>query len=84
MLSAIPTAVLLFLLLEHALAVVPGDEDAACDVPDYPANITVLLDSWRYQPMLVQSAAANDNAEMWTTYTIGDDGANTVSLKDIL
>ena len=76
--------VLLFLLLGHTLAVAPGDEDTACGVPDYPANIRVLLDSWRYQTLLDQSADPNENPEVWTTSTIGDDGANTVSSKEIL
>ena len=46
-------AVLLLFILGHTLAVAPGDEDDdGCAVPDYPDNIKVLLDSWRYQTLL--------------------------------
>ena len=64
---------LLLLLLVQTLAVAPGDEDAECAVPRYPANIRVLLDSWRYQTLLDHSGA------MWTTSTIGHDNTNAVN-----
>ena len=74
-LSAMPAVVLLFLLLGHALAVAPEDEDATCAVPHYPANIRILLDSWRYQTLLDQ----NDSAAVWTAASIGEDRMNAVS-----
>ena len=63
----------LFVLLGQTLAVAPGDESGECGVPDYPVNIKVLLDSWRYQTLL-----AGDDSEteaVWTTY-------NTMSNKN--
>ena len=54
-------AVLLLLLLGHTLAVAPVDEDDECAVPDYPDNIKVLLDSWRYQTLLPGTWIATNN-----------------------
>ena len=42
---------LLLFLLGDTLAVAPGDEYDGCEVPDYPVNIKVLLDSWRYRTL---------------------------------
>ena len=66
------TVAMLLLLLGHTLAVAPGDESDDCEVPDYPDNIRVLLDSWRYQTLLPPE---NDDTTrttklnaIWTTY----------------
>ena len=68
------TALLLLLLGTNTLAIAPGDESGECAVPDYPVNIKVLLDSWRYQTLLPQDDATN-SAAMWTT----DESDSTVS-----
>ena len=47
------------------MAIAPGDESGECAVPDYPVNIKVLLDSWRYQTLLPQDGATN-SAAVWT------------------
>ena len=51
--------VLLLMLSEHTLTVAPGDEYGGCDIPDYPADIFVLLDSFRYRSLVTANA---DNA----------------------
>ena len=43
---------LLLLLLGQSVAAAPGDEDKRCPVPEYPANVKVLMDSWRYHTLL--------------------------------
>ena len=54
------------LLLGNTLATTaPGDESGECAEPDYPVNIKVLLDSWRYQTLLPQDDATN-SAAVWT------------------
>ena len=58
---------LLLLLLRDTLAVAPGDEYDGCEVPDYPVNIKVLMDSWRYQTLLAQNDANRDDTAVWTT-----------------
>ena len=69
---------LLLFLLRDTLAVAPGDEYDGCEVPDYPVNIKVLMDSWRYQNLLGENDAATTNTTaVWTTETAG--GTNTVS-----
>ena len=50
----------------QTLAVAPGDESDECGVPDYPDNIKVLLDSWRYQRLL----GPNDTMPVWTKLTV--------------
>ena len=72
--TAIMLPLLLLFLSKRALAAAPGDEYDACEVPDYPVNIKVLLDSWRYQTLLVQD---NDTAAVWTTENTA--GSNAVS-----
>ena len=57
---------LLLLLVGDTLAVSPGDEYDGCEVPDYPVNIKVLLDSWRYHTLLAQNDATIDTT-VWTT-----------------
>ena len=47
--------------------IAPGDESGECAVPDYPVNIKVLLDSWRYQTLLPQDDATN-SAAVWTAF----------------
>ena len=42
----------LLLLLGQSVAMAPGDEDERCPVPEYPVNVKVLMDSWRYQTLL--------------------------------
>ena len=58
---------LLLFLLRDTLAVAPGDEYDGCKVPDYPVNIKVLLDSWRYHTLLAQDGANTNTATIWTT-----------------
>ena len=55
---------ILLLLLRDTLAVAPGDEYDGCEVPDYPVNIKVLMDSWTF-------LARNDanTTAVWTTGT---------------
>ena len=62
------TAAMLLLLLGHTLAVAPGDESDDCEVPDYPVNIRVLLDSWRYQTLLPPENDDTTTNAAWTTY----------------
>ena len=69
-------ALLLFVLLGQTLAVAPGDESDECGVPDYPVNIKVLLDSWRYQTLL-----ANETEAVWTTFTTSDDKENDIAVS---
>ena len=69
---------LLLFLLGDTLAVAPGDEYDGCEVPDYPVNIKVLMDSWRYQTPLGENDATTTNiTAVWTTETA--EGTNTVS-----
>ena len=69
---------LLLLLLRDTLAVAPGDEYDGCEVPDYPVNITVLMDSWRYQTLLAGNDATNTiTTAVWTTENT--DRGDTVS-----
>ena len=47
-------------------------------MPDYPLNIKVLMDSWRYQTLLAQNnATTSDNTAVWTTENT--EGSDTVS-----
>ena len=46
------SAVVLLLVLGNPLPVVSDDRDSRCEVPTYPENITVLLDSWKYYTLL--------------------------------
>ena len=62
---------LLLFLLRDTLAVAPGDEYDGCEVPDYPVNIKVLLDSWRYGTLHGQNEIGTAD---WTTV-----GTDTVS-----
>ena len=57
-----------------------GDESGECGVPDYPDNIKVLLDSWRYQRLL----GGDDNSEsvaVWTTRNTESGQDEVVSLQ---
>ena len=66
-------------MLGQTLAVAPGDESVGCGVPDYPVNIKVLLDSWRYQTLL-----AGDDSEteaVWTTATTSDDRDTAIAVS---
>ena len=59
---------ILLLILGNTLAVAPGDEYDGCEVPDYPVNVKVLMDSWRYQTLLAQNDATTTNTTaVWTT-----------------
>ena len=62
------TVAMLLLLLGHTLAVAPGDESDDCEVSDYPVNIRVLLDSWRYQTLLPSENDDTTTNAAWTTY----------------
>ena len=71
---------ILLLILRDTLAVAPGDEYDGCEVPDYPVNIKVLMDSWRYQTLLAQNDATNTGTTaVWTT---DGSGGNVVSNKE--
>ena len=59
-------------MLGQTLAVAPGDESGECRVPDYPVNIKVLLDSWRYQTLL---------PDTWTATNSDPNNPETVSIK---
>ena len=59
-------------MLGQTLAVAPGDESGGCGVPDYPVNIKVLLDSWRYQTLL---------PDTWTATNSDPNNPETVSIK---
>ena len=58
------------LVLGQTLAVAPGDESSVCGEPDYPANIRVLMDSWRYQTLL--PGDDTDTEAVWRTLSTGD------------
>ena len=68
----------MLLLLGQTLAVTPGDESDDCEVPNYPVNIRVLLDSWRYQTLLSQENDNTTNA-VWTTVNTDQGNLNAVS-----
>ena len=69
---------LVLFLLRDTLAVAPGDEYDGCEVPDYPVNIKVLIDSWRYQTLLGENDANTTNTTaVWTTENT--EGRDTVS-----
>ena len=73
------TVAMLLLLLGHTLAVAPGDESDDCEVPDYPVNIRVLLDSWRYQTLLPP-----ENGDTTTTvWTTSKNGVYTLYMHNI-
>ena len=57
--------VLLLLLLGQSVAMAPGDEDERCPVPEYPVNLKVLMDSWRYQTLL-----GEDGNSVWSANTM--------------
>ena len=72
--SSIIFLVLLF-ILGHTLAVAPGDEDDdGCAVPNYPDNIKVLMDSWRYQTLLPST---------WTATNSDSNNEDTVGINNI-
>ena len=56
---------LLLLLLGQSVAVAPGDEDVRCPVPEYPVNVKVLMDSWRYHTLI----AEDGGYRVWTATT---------------
>ena len=64
----------LLLLLDHSLALAPGDVDETCREQGYPANVKVLLDSWRYQTLL---------AGKWTATNTDAANRQTVSTEYI-
>ena len=47
------------------MAAAPGDEDVSCPVPEYPVNVKVLMDSWRYHTLI----AEDGGNRVWTTLT---------------
>ena len=49
-----------------ALIVALGDENYRCGALDYPVNIKVFFDSWRYRTLL---GTDTDNSAGWTTGT---------------
>ena len=52
----------------HAAA--PGDEDEDCVPPNYPGEIAVLLDSWRYRTLLGPlPPSPTDPSAVWATET---------------
>ena len=57
------TSLLLLLLLLGRSVAAPGDEDVRCPVPEYPVNVKVLMDSWRYHTLI-----AGEN-RVWTATT---------------
>ena len=63
--------VLLLLLLGQSEAMAPGDEDERCPVPEYPVNVKVLMDSWRYQTLLGEAVwtATADERDQMTVYS---------------
>ena len=66
----VPSVVLLLLLvLGKVLSVLSDYGDSRCDVPTYPENVTVLLDSWKYYTLL-QMTSVDENETVWTTYTL--------------
>ena len=69
-------AFLLLLLVGHSLAL--GDEDPECGQSDYPPNIRVLLDSWRYQRLLGE----NDDG-LWRARNIGRESEDTQTVREV-
>ena len=71
MLSTVAVLPLLWLMFlpSDTLAVAPGDEYDGCEVPDYPVNVKVLMDSWRYQTLLAQNDINTTTAAtaVWNT-----------------
>ena len=64
--------VLLLLLLGQSVGMAPGDEDERCPVPEYPVNVKVLMDSWRYQTLLGEEGvwtATTDERHQMTVYS---------------
>ena len=55
---------LLLLLLGQSVAA-PGDEYERCPVPEYPVNVKVLMDSWRYHTLI----AEDGGNRVWTAFT---------------
>ena len=58
---------LLLLLLGQSETVAPGNEDERCPVQEYPVNVKVLMDSWRYQTLLgegVWTATTDERHQM--------------------
>ena len=73
---------ILLLLLRDTLAVAPGDEYDGCEVPDYPVNIKVLMDSWRYHTLLAQNDATNTGTTaVWTTEGSGGNAVSIIANK---
>ena len=68
------------LLVRGRLAVAAGDEYNGCEVPDYPVNIKVLLDTWKYQTLLAQDDATI-NSTVWTTINTAGSRYSVVSDK---
>ena len=56
---------LLLLLLGQSVAAAPGDEDVRCPVPEYPVNVKVLMDSWRYHTLIAEVGGYR----VWTATT---------------
>ena len=54
----------LLLLLRQSETMAPGNKDERCQVPEYPVNVKVLMDSWRYQTLL-----GEDGDSVWTANT---------------
>ena len=59
------TSLLLLLLLLGRSVAAPGDEDVRCPVPEYPVNVKVLMDSWRYHTLI----AEDGGYRVWTATT---------------
>ena len=69
--SVVLVSGLLLLLLGQSVAKAPGDEDERCPVPEYPVNVKVLMDSWRYQTLLGEEGiwtATTDERHQMTVY----------------
>ena len=64
---------LLSLTCTLAASASPGDESGDCSVPEYAADLNVLMDSWRYTALL------DDSTAVWATETSDNDNDNAVS-----
>ena len=69
----------LLLLLGQSVAIAPGDEDERCPVPEYPVNVKVLMDSWRYQTLLGEDEDTDNNRATWEAMNTDMKNEKTVS-----
>ena len=57
------------LLVGKLLAAVSENGDSRCEVPTYPDNVTVLLDSWKYYTLL-DMTNVTENSGVWAIYIL--------------